>query len=527
MILSVPVFAPVGPRLVAISNLQNVRLLGKRLLGACEVTATTIRMSSGDTNKVLTLDTLNPCIVKMEYSVRGPLVIRATEIQKELREGKKFPFEDVIRCNIGDCHAVGQSYITFIRQVLACCTYPPLMETGQFPADVVAKAKRILAGCGGGSIGAYTESPGVECIRQDIAAYIKKRDGGIPADPNYIMCCTGASDGIKAILKLLKQPDGAQKTGIMIPIPQYPLYSATLAEYDMHPIGYYLNEESNWSLELPELQRAINEGRKHSTPRAIVVINPGNPTGQVLTRENIDSIIKFAKDEKLVMLADEVYQDNVYAPDRQFHSFKKSMTELGGEYANTELASFMSVSKGYMGECGYRGGYCEYVNFDPDVVLMLRKSVTAKLCPPVSGQVAMACVAAPPQPGDPSYDLFIKEKTDVLDKLKMKAKMTVELLNSLPGISCNVVQGAMYAFPNLELPQKAIDAAKAKGQKVDFMYAYELLEEKGLCVVPGSGFGQKEGTFHFRMTILPPPEKIQDFLHRLKDFHLKFMEKYK
>lgn len=88
-------------------------------------------------------------------------------------------------------------------------------------------------------------------------------------------------------------------------------------------IGYYLNESTNWSLDVPELERALAEARKECNPRAIVIINPGNPTGQVLSEQNIKDIIKFAHKEKLFIFADEVYQDNVYADGCKFHSFKK------------------------------------------------------------------------------------------------------------------------------------------------------------------------------------------------------------
>lgn len=90
-----------------------------------------------------------------------------------------------------------------------------------------------------------------------------------------------------------------------------------------------------------------------------MVINPGNPTGQVLSRDNIEEIIKFAYKEQLFILADEVYQDNIYATGSKFYSFKKVLVEMGEPYSSLELASFMSCSKGYMGECGLRGGYAE------------------------------------------------------------------------------------------------------------------------------------------------------------------------
>ena len=127
-------------------------------------------------------------------------------------------------------------------------------------------------------------------------------------------------------MKLLTNPnggDGEKRPGVMIPIPQYPLYSASLAEYNMHQIGYYLNEDKNWSLDMSEIERAYNAAEAECAPRAIVVINPGNPTGNVLSRANIEAVVKFAAERKLFVFADEVYQDNVYADGCKFHSFKK------------------------------------------------------------------------------------------------------------------------------------------------------------------------------------------------------------
>ncbi|KAG8226349.1 hypothetical protein J437_LFUL014592 [Ladona fulva] len=216
-------------------------------------------------------------------------------------------------------------------------------------------------------------------------------------------------------------------------------------------IGYYLDESKQWGLDINELQRALDEARKECNPRAIVVINPGNPTGQVLSRENIVEILKFAHRESLLVLADEVYQDNIYAEGSKFFSFKKVMTEMGPPYSDMELASFMSCSKGYMGECGLRGGYSEVINFDPDVKAMLLKSISAMLCPTVLGQTVMDVVVNPPQPGEPSYDQFATEKAAVLKSLALRAKMVADTFNSMKGITCNPVQGAMYAFPQVNL----------------------------------------------------------------------------
>ncbi|XP_064610440.1 alanine aminotransferase 2-like [Liolophura sinensis] len=476
--------------------------------------------------KVLSIDNMNPHVKTMEYAVRGPIVIRAGEIEKELASGKKKPFLEVIRANIGDCHATGQTPLTFIRQVVTLCAYPELIKTSDFPTDAKQRAQRILDGCGGKSVGAYSDSAGVEVIRRDVADYIEKRDGH-PANYTDIFLSTGASDGIKSIMKLLMTGKGGkERAGVMIPIPQYPLYTATIAEYNAYPVNYYLDEDNGWALDIDELKRSISAARPECKPRAIVVINPGNPTGQVLTRENIEGIIRFAKEEDLFILADEVYQHNVYAEGSEFHSFKKVLREMGAEYQDMELASFMSTSKGYMGECGFRGGYTEVINLDPDVKYQLSKSVSAKLCPSVIGQACMDTVVNPPVEGEPSYELFIKEKNNVLGLLAQKAKMVTETFNAIEGLSCNVVQGAMYAFPRVEIPEKAIAEAKSSGMSPDALYCFQLLEETGVCVVPGSGFGQREGTFHFRTTILPPVDKLQVLLSHFRDFHQGFLQKY-
>lgn len=143
----------------------------------------------------------------------------------------------------------------------------------------------------------------------------------------------------------------SKHVGVMVPIPQYPLYSATNAEYALHQINYYLDESKNWALDIADMQRAIKEARTSCEPRALVCINPGNPTGQVLTRDNIVDVIRFAYDNGLLILADEVYQHNVYAEGSEFFSFKKVLTESPEPYrSGVQLASFMSISKGYMGE---------------------------------------------------------------------------------------------------------------------------------------------------------------------------------
>uniref|UniRef100_F7FD07 Alanine aminotransferase 1 n=1 Tax=Ornithorhynchus anatinus TaxID=9258 RepID=F7FD07_ORNAN len=548
------------------------------------------RAENGLREKVLTLESMNPWVKRVEYAVRGPIVVRALELEKELQQGVKKPFTEVIRANIGDAHAMGQKPISFLRQVVALCLCPELLSSPAFPDDAKKKAQRILQACGGGSLGAYSASPGIDLIRQDVAHYIEQRDGGIRSDPANIFLSTGASDAIVTMLKLLVAGEGQGRTGVLIPIPQYPLYSAALAELNAVQVNYYLDEEHDWALDVGELRRALNHARGYCRPKVLCIINPGNPTGQVQSRRCIEDVIRFAMEERLFLMADEVYQDNVYAEGSQFHSFKKVLMEMGPPYSQQlELASFHSTSKGFMGECGFRGGYMEVVNLDPDVKQQLSKLVSVRLCPPVPGQALLDVVVSPPQPGDPSYRQFQgvsagpgiprtrlipegagrkggggaggtwigwgeaplrlilwgeaplpatlllkprpsfpppQEKQAVLKALAEKARLTESVFNQAPGIRCNPVQGAMYSFPRISLPARALERAQELGQAPDMFFCMRLLEETGICVVPGSGFGQKEGTYHFRMTILPPLDKLRTVLEKLTQFHARFTKEF-
>lgn len=472
----------------------------------------------------MNVENINQNIRNLEYAVRGPLVIRAVQLAKEIEQGSKKPFASVIRANIGDCHAMNQKPLTFYRQVLACASYPELMDTDPtIPSDVKDRVRQLLKACGGQSVGAYSEACGLELVRRQCAEYIERRDG-VKSDWQNIFLTTGASEVVKATLSFVnKSRKSDLPVGVMIPIPQYPLYSATICELGMHQVSYYLDEEHDWRLEIDELERAYSEESSKCDIRVLVVINPANPTGAVLSRENICQVIEFSRKHNLLVIADEVYQHNIWAEGAEFHSFKRCMADLN---VNTELVSMMSASKGYMGECGLRGGYGEMVNFTPEVQAVFYKLLSARLCSSVLGQITMSCVVNPPKPGEPSYELFERERQKVLTDLKAKAKLVAETFNSIEGIQCNKVAGAMYAFPRLELPEKAIRAAQAAGQKPDFFYLMALLEEAGICVVPGSGFGQRPGTFHFRTTILPQPDTFNEMMIRFKKFHKDFIARY-
>ncbi|XP_041986409.1 alanine aminotransferase 1-like [Aricia agestis] len=471
--------------------------------------------------KCLTESNVNQKLLNIQYAVRGPIVARAAQIEREIQKGAEKPFSRVIRANIGDCHALGQKPFTFVRQVLAVAACPALMSCPDIPDDVKERVKEILDDCTQGSVGAYSPPAGLTIVRRHVAQYLTARDG-VPASPEDIYLGAGASDLIKAVLTLFVQDVGGRAPGVMIPIPQYPLFSGTLSELGLTQVPYYLDEESGWALPPSELQRAWSHA--DCSVRALVVINPGNPTGQVLSRDNIEEIVRFAYERNLFILADEVYQENIVS--KEFHSFKKAMHEMGAPYSAMELASFVTSSKGWAAECGARAAFVELCRVAPRVLVAFNAARAVAQCPSVLGQCVIDCVVKPPAPGSPSYTTWSRERRDVRRVLQQRAAAATRAFNSLPGYFCNVIEGSMFAFPRVDLPAGAVRAAAERGLAPDEFYCLQLLEETGVCVVPGSGFGQRAGSFHFRTTILHPASEFAHMLAAITNFHHQFLKTY-
>jgi aspartate/methionine/tyrosine aminotransferase len=464
--------------------------------------------------------TMSQSLRRMQYAVRGEVVIKADKLKSEGR--------DIIYTNIGNPHSVGQKPITFYRQVLALCDLPA--ENGVdhpnahmlFPADVLQRARELREIVGPAGTGAYTNSQGLPGIRQHVADYITKRDG-FPAYKGNIFLTNGASCGIEMVLNALISTD---QDGIMVPIPQYPIYSALIARLGGRQVGYELDEELGWSVTEKELYNQLFEAKeKGITIKGLALINPGNPTGQVLNRESIEIICTFCADNGIVLLADEVYQRNVYAEGKEFISVKKVVVE-SPDCESLELVSFHSTSKGFIGECGRRGGYMELHNIDPYVQSQMYKLASSGLCSGLNGQIMTSLMVKGPDKNGESYQQFQEEEHSIFESLKRRAKAVVDGLNSIDGIRCKPSEGAMYAFPSVDVPQKALEVAAENGQSPDTLYALSLLEETGICVVPASGFGQKEGRVGFRTTFLPPEETLKKAIEEFGRHHILFCEMY-
>jgi len=462
-------------------------------------------------------ESMSQSLRRMQYAVRGEVVMKADQLKAQ---GK-----NILYTNIGNPHQVGQSPITYYRQVLALCDLPPQcgvdhpqVET-MFPKDVIERAKMMMELIGPSGTGAYTSSQGVLGFRKHVAEFIQKRDG-YPSYPGNIFLTNGASSAIGMVLQgLLAQNNDA----VMIPIPQYPIYSALISKLGGRQIGYELDETRNWAVTREELEEKLHSARKQDLEvKALAMINPGNPSGNVMTHCDIQVIAEFCDEHGIVLLADEVYQTNVYAAGAEFVSAKKVALDLG--LKNLQLVSFHSTSKGLIGECGRRGGYMELHHIDPYVQAQLYKLASSELCSGVVGQIMTSLMLQPPSPDGESYELFQKETQYIYEGLKERSQKLVEGLNKIDGIECVQAEGAMYAFPKVDVPEKAIEEAKELGTTPDNLYALSLLEETGICVVPASGFGQKKGRVGFRTTFLHPDtvEAIELF----KKHHEMFVKKY-
>lgn len=481
--------------------------------------------------KVLTKETINPHVVAAEYAVRGAIVIRGAQIKEEIAKGSKnYSFTELTECNIGNPQYFGQKPISFTRGVLACLMSPDLVESQHFHKDIRNRAKHYQSLIAGG-VGAYSESIGYKFARENVAAFIKRRDQDpkVKVQPDDIMLTDGASKGIQAVLStIITKPN----TGIMIPIPQYPLYTALITYMNAKEVPYYLNEDKGWQISVEDLKAGYEQSKAQGIePKALVVLNPGNPTGQILNEGTVREIIKFAHDHKLVILADEVYQENIYKPGKTFFSFKRAVSTMPTPYDQTELFSFHSISKGFVGECGLRGGYTEMTNIDLGVKQEIQKLQSIFLCSNTIGQIATELMVNPPnkqQDSQESIDQYVKEKTDLMNSLKRRAAIVTESLNKMKNISSNEVEGAMYAFPSVKLGKKAIEEAKARKIAPDMFYCLQTLEKTGIVIVPGSGFRQKPGTHHFRITtLILPEERMKNQLETFTKFNDWFHNEYK
>ncbi|MEI6092529.1 MAG: aminotransferase class I/II-fold pyridoxal phosphate-dependent enzyme [bacterium] len=299
-----------------------------------------------------------------------------------------------------------------------------------------------------------------------------------------IFITSGASEAIELALTALLDPGD----NILTPFPGYPLYTAVLAKLDVQENPYFLDEENEWMPDPEDIRKKIN-----SKTKAIVIINPNNPTGSLCSKEVLMEIVKIAEEKNLLVLCDEIYDRILY--DGKEHI---SLASLNPELP---VITFNGVSKSYVAP-GFRIGWGIISGNKQKLstyIEALNKLLRARLCActPVMASVKAAL--------DGPQDHLVS----LMKKMTIRRDMTWKMLNAIEGISCVKPEGAFYAFPKIEV-------------KDDADFVKHLIMETGVVVVPGSGFGQKPGTQHFRVVFLPEEEILKDAYTKIGTFMNKW-----
>jgi len=332
----------------------------------------------------------------------------------------------------------------------------------------------------------YSPSSGIKSALSSIAKEAERKKIKNVQD---IFITTGASEAIDICLTALVD----EGENVLTPTPGYPLYTAIASKLQNMENPYYLNEENGWQPDLDDIKSKIND-----KTRAIIIINPNNPTGSNCKVDTLKELIKIAKDNDLVIFADEIYDKLLFEGEEH--------TSIASLDSEAPMITFGGLSKNYMVP-GFRIGW-GIASGDRTVlkeyIEAINKLLRARLSANHPEQYAIPTALE----GDQSHLATANQK------LTSRRDMTVEMLNAIPGISCVKPEGAFYAFPKLHI------------NTPDNIFVAELIRETGVVVVPGSGFGQRPGTNHFRVVFLPPEDILMKAYNNIARFTEKFIEEH-
>jgi alanine-synthesizing transaminase len=324
----------------------------------------------------------------------------------------------------------------------------------------------------------YAPSPGIKPALDAIRGEAARK--GITSVQD-VFVTNGVSETVDACLTALLNPGD----DLLTPCPDYPLYSALLTKLGIRLNTYYLNEEDGWQPELDDIRKKI-------TPRTrgIVLINPNNPTGSVCTRAMLEQIAELARQHNLLIFSDEIYDKLILDDDE--------CISMAAVAPDVPVVTFGGLSKNYLVP-GWRIGWgivsgeaATVKNYNEGIQRLLR----ARLCANHPEQYAIKAALEGPQ------DHLI----EVRDKLRSRRDLTVQWCNSTPSVSCVSPRGAFYAYPRIDIPEG------------DDVFVKELILQKHVMVVHGSGFGQKPGTKHFRIVFLPDEQTLSKAYAAIGDF---------
>ncbi|KAG7263094.1 LOW QUALITY PROTEIN: hypothetical protein CRUP_000696 [Coryphaenoides rupestris] len=379
----------------------------------------------------------------------GALRARALQVTQELAQGVPKAFTRVVDVSSMDPQRAGFQPISYLRQ---------LLRDENFALDVRQRARRLLHGCEGSSVGSYSPSSGLSYIQHGIAQFITGRDAGVPTDADNIIISSGSQRSDAEVAQ--QCAGGTPERGVGPPALPHTL-AMVLDQAGVRPVTYRLREDTGWAVDLEELQSAVRTARGCCRPIALYLSNPGNPTGHVQNRKSIEEVIKFAAAERLFLLVDEVDQDSVHGPGVQFVSYKKVLFEMGpGYWDRVQMASFYSLSNGIMGECGLRAAYTELLNVDQEVMRSVETVQCMDISGPILGQLSLDVMLRPPRPSDPSYNAYTREILTNHRTLAENARRARDFLDSLPGLSCQPAVGGAYVYPSIDIPAGLLQRAQ-------------------------------------------------------------------
>lgn len=389
------------------------------------------------------------------YDVRGPIVDAAKQMEDE---GQK-----IIKLNIGNLAPFG---------------FQP-------PDEIVQDMIRNLPDSAG-----YSDSKGIFSARKAVMHYTQQQGiQGVTIDDIYLG--NGASDLIGMATNALLS-DGDE---MLVPAPDYPLWTAVASLSGGQPVHYLCDEANGWMPSLADIRAKI-------TPRtkAIVVINPNNPTGALYSDELLLGIIEIAREHNLVIMADEVYDKVLYDGARH--------TALGSLSTDVLTLTFNSLSKAYR-SCGYRAGWM-VISGDKaaarDYIEGINMLANIKLGSNVPGQYAIQTALG----GYQSINDLVKEG----GRLRRQRDLAYELITAIPGVSCVKPKAALYMFPRLD--PKLYPIAD------DRQFFMEVLRATRVMLVQGSGFNFPDNQ-HFRIVFLPHEDDLREAVNRLA----KFLDQYR
>mmetsp|Transcript_52089 Transcript_52089/g.124035 ORF Transcript_52089/g.124035 Transcript_52089/m.124035 type:complete len:490 (+) Transcript_52089:100-1569(+) len=411
-------------------------------------------------------------------------------------------------------HPTGQRVDRFDEQVLSILLEPELLkDEGAFSKAVIDRAARYLQAVETGNLEKEGYAPKV--LREDVASFFTKRDG-VAADPEHIVLVDG---GEKAVETILRGCLADHTDGILLPLPHYPLWSITAQRVGRaRAAGYFLDEADHWGMDLKEMEKAVQDISKGGgKAKAMVVVNPGNPAGQILPRADMEAILKFAEREKIILIADEAQQGCLHQlEDSPWRPFRQVAAEMNSP---VEVCSLHVAGPGAWGIEG-AAVHCH----NPSAATVQRMQEVATTLADKGnhaglGQALMASALSMPPEGTAAAAERLAERKRLAEAFRRKARKAQVRLDMDAGITCSLPLAGPFIYPKVIVKGHVMKKAISYGAPADQIYCMELAEREGVATMPGCGFGQRPGQFHFRLSLTQAEANVERTLSALERFH--------